>query len=68
MIQPQRDRSLGDGVYFAPTDYIGISRRIMILCVDTVMLFVLGLALSLVWSHLFGDPQGELPPISQTPP
>jgi len=66
MIQPQRDRSLGDGVYFAPTDYIGISRRIMILCVDTVMLFVLGLALSSVWSHLFGDPQGFIGALAVT--
>ena len=54
MLHPQRDRSLGDGVYFAPTDYIGAGRRLIILCVDTVALFVMGWGLSIAWAGLFG--------------
>lgn len=36
MAMKTRDRSLGDGVYFADSDYIGFSPRIMILLVDSI--------------------------------
>ena len=54
----QRDDSLGDGVYFAPTDYIGAGRRLLILCVDTVTLCMLGWGLSAVWFDLLGISDG----------
>jgi uncharacterized RDD family membrane protein YckC len=58
MQQQRRDRSLGDGVYFAADDYIGVSRRIIILFVDTVMLGVMVWLLSVFWLYLVGDDKG----------
>ena len=55
MLQPQRDRSLGDGVYFAADDYIGVGRRLLMVCVDTVVLGLMVWMLSSVWVHLFGN-------------
>ena len=40
MAEKYIDRSLGDGVYFAASDYIGLWRRIVILFVDTFVLLV----------------------------
>ncbi|MDH4081620.1 MAG: RDD family protein [Nitrospira sp.] len=54
----QRDRSLGDGVYFSDTDYIGPSRRIVIVCIDTVVLLVMGWGLSSAWVGVFGHDEG----------
>lgn len=58
MLQPQRDRSLGDGVYFAADDYIGVGRRILIVFVDTVALGVMVSVLSVCWFYLVGDDTG----------
>lgn len=58
MLREQRDHSLGDGVYFAPTDYIGVGRRLLILCVDAVTIFLLGWGLSAVWFDLLGISDG----------
>lgn len=55
MLQPQRDRSLGDGVYFAADDYIGAGRRLLMVCVDAVVLGVMVWVLSSVWFYLFGN-------------
>jgi uncharacterized RDD family membrane protein YckC len=55
---PQRDRSLGDGVYFSKTDYIGPSRRIVIVCIDTIVLLMMGGGLSSAWVHVFGHDDG----------
>src|SRR3989442_1205543 len=55
MLQRQRDRSLGDGVYFAADDYIGLGPRIIILFVDTVVLGLMVWMLSSFWFHLVGD-------------
>ncbi|WP_298862434.1 RDD family protein [uncultured Gimesia sp.] len=41
MAQRKRDTSLGEGVYYAPGDYIGIWRRIVILVVDLVVLYAI---------------------------
>lgn len=48
----QRDRSLGEGVYFAPDDYIGVMRRVIIFVVDTTLLFVLLIAIEIVYDML----------------
>lgn len=55
MLQLRRDRSLGDGVYFAADDYIGVGRRLLIVCVDTVVLGLMVWGLSSVWFHLLGN-------------
>ncbi|MCR9234446.1 MAG: RDD family protein [bacterium] len=46
-----RDRSLGDGVYFAPEDYIGLRRRVVIFLVDATVL--LGVLFALAFFSLF---------------
>jgi len=52
MNQRPRDRSLGDGVYYCPEDYIGLGPRILILFVDAIVLvaivFVIGVPTFLV--------------------
>lgn len=55
MHQRQRDRSLGDGVYFAAEDYIGLGPRIIIVFVDTVVLVLIVWVLLLLWLYLVGD-------------
>ena len=54
MLQRQRDRSLGDGVYFAADDYIGLGPRIIILFVDAVVLGLMVWILKSFWFHLVG--------------
>lgn len=41
-----RDRSLGDGVYFAPDDYLGFRRRLIIFLVDVSVVFLFW---TLIW-------------------
>ena len=41
MTQRKRDTSLGEGVFYAPGDCIGILRRIVILIVDSVVLYAI---------------------------
>ncbi|MFK7778755.1 MAG: RDD family protein [Gimesia sp.] len=41
MTQRKRDTSLGEGVYYASEDYIGLSRRALILVVDFVVLYAI---------------------------
>lgn len=55
---PPRDRSLGDGVYFSKTDYIGPSRRIVIVCIDTIVLLMMGWGLSSAWVRVLGQEDG----------
>ncbi|MEO1296307.1 MAG: RDD family protein [Cyanobacteria bacterium J06636_16] len=40
MIRRNRDTSLGMGVYFAPSDYVGVMRRILIIVIDATVLAV----------------------------
>src|SRR5688572_12970368 len=58
MTQWQRDRSLGDGVYFFADHYVGLGPRIVILIVDTLVLSVMLLLLAIVWWIAFGNPNG----------
>lgn len=44
-MQPQRDRTLGDGVFYAREDCRGIRMRLLILIVDVVVLVALWIAL-----------------------
>lgn len=46
MTEKPIDRSLGDGVYYAPSDYIGLWPRIVILIVDSIVLLVGVIALA----------------------
>ncbi|MEO8498066.1 MAG: RDD family protein [Planctomycetota bacterium] len=55
MTHRRRDRSLGDGVYFAAEDYIGFSPRIVILIVDSAVLLVIVWALAFIWLNMFGE-------------
>jgi hypothetical protein len=49
MNRGQRDRSLGDGVYYRAEDYIGLGPRILILLVDGIVLVVIMLVLAIGW-------------------
>ncbi|WP_339736293.1 RDD family protein [uncultured Gimesia sp.] len=51
----QRDRSLGEGVYFAPEDYIGFRRRIVIYVVDGAVLVGLMFAILFLTLFFFDD-------------
>jgi uncharacterized RDD family membrane protein YckC len=55
MRQKQRDRSLGEGVYYAPDDYAGALRRLVIWLVDGSALVVGWIALVTVSVALTGD-------------
>lgn len=59
----QRDHSLGEGVYFAPEDYIGFLRRIVIFMVDAAVLVGLMFAFAFlsvfVFDDYFADESGE---------
>lgn len=52
------DHSLGDGVYFAPADYIGFGPRLVILAVDLGVLFVMLMLLTAIGAIAFdgGEP------------
>ena len=54
----QRDRSLGDGVYFAASNYVGLGPRIVILIVDTVALGVILSVFTFAWLVLVGTFDG----------
>jgi uncharacterized RDD family membrane protein YckC len=56
----QRDTSLGSGVYFAPDDYVGIGRRIIIFLVDALVLATALFFLATLWSIVLGRFQGVL--------
>ncbi len=49
----KRDHSLGDGVYYADGDYMGIGRRIVIICVDLTVIVLGGIALACVLATVF---------------
>ena len=55
MTQRTRDRSLGDGVYFARDDYIGLGPRFVILIVDSVVLVAIVWLLSFTWLSFADD-------------
>jgi uncharacterized RDD family membrane protein YckC len=55
MGQLKRDRSLGDGVYFAPEDYVGIGPRIVILLIDSLFLIALVWLIAFAWVNFIGE-------------
>ncbi len=55
MKQRQRDRSLGDGVYYDPGDYIGLGPRILILIVDAFVLIVIVWLIAFAWVNIVGE-------------
>lgn len=59
----QRDRSLGEGVYFAPADYVGLRRRLVIFVVDGAVLvglmFVIAFLSLFVFEDYSEDSSGE---------
>ncbi len=55
MTKRQRDRSLGDGVYFAANDYIGLWPRIVIRLVDTIVLLLISWILAFIWLIFVGE-------------
>jgi uncharacterized RDD family membrane protein YckC len=42
----KRDHSLGEGVYYTDDDYIGIVRRLVILCIDLTVIVLVGITLA----------------------
>jgi len=55
MPQATRDRSLGDGVYFAPDEYVGLGPRLVVFVVDSIVIFVLLWLVAFVWFILVGE-------------
>jgi uncharacterized RDD family membrane protein YckC len=55
MTPPQRDRSLGDGVYYRAEDYIGFGPRILILIVDAIVLVAIMWLIAFGWGSMIGD-------------
>jgi uncharacterized RDD family membrane protein YckC len=55
MPQATRDRSLGDGVYFAPDEYVGLGPRLVIFAVDSIVIAVLLWLLAFVWVNTLGE-------------
>ena len=49
-----RDHSLGDGVFFAPDDYAGVGRRIVIVIVDSTVIVATLIALIFVLESAYG--------------
>ncbi len=55
MTARKRDTSLGTGTYFAPGDYVGIMRRLVILAVDLAVLVVLYFVFIIGFFVVLGD-------------
>ncbi len=51
----ERDHSLGEGVYFAAEDYVGVKRRIIIFVIDFVVLIGFMFVLALISVILFEE-------------
>ena len=47
-----RDRSLGDGVYFTQSDYVGFGVRIVVLLIDGLTLAGLYYLTDVAWSYV----------------
>jgi len=52
----RRDTSMGSGVYYAPNDYVGIGRRLLIFIVDGIVLAVALFCLLFMWAVIGGGP------------
>ena len=50
-----RDRSLGDGVYFNPHDYVGFGRRLLIFIIDVPLLVMIQAVMAMVWAVAIGE-------------
>ena len=59
------DRSLGEGVYYQPTDHVGIWRRVGIILIDGVVLFLL-LMLGGFLYHIVGVMRNPQAPADQS--
>src|SRR4051812_47615384 len=55
MTPRMQDRSLGDGVYYAPNDYVGFAPRLVILLVDGLFLAAMLSLSALLWSSTMGE-------------
>jgi uncharacterized RDD family membrane protein YckC len=55
MPRATRDRSLGDGVYFAPSEYVGLGPRLVVFLVDSIVIAILLWLLAFVWVNTQGD-------------
>jgi len=55
MKQTSRDRSLGDGVYFAPHDYIGLGPRIIVFIIDSIVLVAMIWIAAFLWFNAIPD-------------
>jgi uncharacterized RDD family membrane protein YckC len=56
MAPQQRDRSLGSGVYYAPDDYVGLGRRVIIFFVDSIVLAAALFCVIFIWLLVGGGP------------
>lgn len=54
MTPKTRDRSLGDGVYFAPNDYVGLGPRVITFAIDSLVLAAIFWLVSFLWSQTIG--------------
>ena len=55
MAQSKRDRSLGDGVYYAAEDYVSLTQRLIILAIDIAVLFGVLIVFVTVNNLLYGN-------------
>jgi len=55
MAARRRDTSLGNGVYYAADDYVGIGRRLLIFLVDAIVLVIALFCVLFVWA-IVGSP------------
>ncbi len=56
MAARKRDTSLGKGVYYAPDDYAGMGRRVLIFLIDLTVLSLLLVAVVVGWIVIRGRP------------
>lgn len=52
MAEVSRDRSLGEGVYFAPDDYLGFRRRLIISLVDITVVLLFWIPIGIVFLYV----------------
>ncbi|NEQ52646.1 MAG: RDD family protein [Leptolyngbya sp. SIO3F4] len=60
MTTRDRDTSLGMGVYFSPDDYVGITRRIVILGIDLAVLITVYVLFAVLLIPIAGERSGSV--------
>ncbi len=53
--------NLGDGVYFARRDYAGFLRRLVIIMVDLLVIFMVGFVIQMTWQLARPEVEGPIP-------